>query len=95
VSSQPVDYQLAEFCCCRRWVKAFTRKHDPYWDIPLNENLPQPAIDLPIPAAPAGEAPRPRTGELFDFLPTGAPAGSGALFAGQQITPQKRTAKKK
>lgn len=28
----------------------FTRKYDPYWDIPLNENLPQPVIDLPLPA---------------------------------------------
>ena len=28
-------------------LDAFTRKHDPYWDIPLNENLPQPVIDLP------------------------------------------------
>jgi hypothetical protein len=25
---------------------AFTKKHDPYWDIPLNENLPKPVIDL-------------------------------------------------
>lgn len=31
-------------------LEAFTRKHDPYWDIPLNENLPQPVIDLPIPS---------------------------------------------
>ncbi len=30
-------------------LEAFTKKHDPYWDIPLNENLPQPVIDLPIP----------------------------------------------
>ena len=30
-------------------LEAFTRKYDPYWDIPLNENLPQPVIDLPIP----------------------------------------------
>jgi hypothetical protein len=29
-------------------LDAFTKKHDPYWDIPLNENLPQPVIDLPI-----------------------------------------------
>jgi hypothetical protein len=49
-------------------LDAFTRKHDPYWDIPLNENLPQPVIELPIPqdvpaqqgfglgeAAPAGK----------------------------------------
>ena len=31
-------------------LEAFTRKHDPYWDIPLNENLPQPVIELPLPA---------------------------------------------
>ena len=30
-------------------LEAFTKKHDPYWDIPLNESLPQPVIDLPIP----------------------------------------------
>jgi hypothetical protein len=30
-------------------LEAFTRKHDPYHDIPLDENLPQPVIDLPIP----------------------------------------------
>ena len=30
-------------------LEAFTKKYDPYWDIPLNENLPQPVIDLPIP----------------------------------------------
>jgi hypothetical protein len=26
---------------------AFTKRHEPYWDILLNENLPQPVIDLP------------------------------------------------
>jgi hypothetical protein len=30
-------------------LPAFTKKHDPYHDIPLNENLPQPVINLPIP----------------------------------------------
>jgi hypothetical protein len=30
-------------------LDAFTKKHDPYWDIPLNKSLPQPVIDLPIP----------------------------------------------
>jgi len=30
-------------------LEAFTKKHDPYWDIPLNESLPKPVIDLPIP----------------------------------------------
>jgi len=34
-------------------LDAFTKKHDPYWDVPLNENLPQPVIDLPG-LAPAG-----------------------------------------
>lgn len=29
-------------------LEAFTKKYDPYWDIPLNENLPQPVIDLPV-----------------------------------------------
>lgn len=31
-------------------LEAFTKKHDPYWDIPLNEQLPKPVIDLPIPS---------------------------------------------
>lgn len=28
-------------------LNAFTKKHDPYWDFPLNEALPKPVIDLP------------------------------------------------
>jgi hypothetical protein len=28
-------------------LDAFTKKHDPYWDIPPNENLPPPVIELP------------------------------------------------
>lgn len=76
-------------------LAAFTKKHDPYWDIPLNENLPQPVIDLPIPTAAPGEAPRPTTGELFDFQTTTAPAGSGALFTEQPVASKKRTTKRK
>jgi hypothetical protein len=34
-------------------LEAFIQKHDPYWDIPLNESLPQPVIDLPIPGQEA------------------------------------------
>lgn len=30
-------------------LEAFTKKYDPYWDIPLNEELPKPVIELPIP----------------------------------------------
>ncbi len=37
-------------------LDAFTKQHDPYWDIPLNENLPQPVIDLPILGGPGGES---------------------------------------
>jgi hypothetical protein len=29
-------------------LAAFIKKHAPYWNIPLNENFPQPVIDLPI-----------------------------------------------
>ena len=75
-------------------LEAFTKKHDPYWNIPLNENLPQPMIDLPIPTAAPGEAPRPRTGELFDFQTTTAPAGSGVLFAVQPVTLPRRVRRK-
>lgn len=42
-------------------LDAFTRKHDPYHDIPLNENLPQPVIDLPIPE----ETKKAEQGKLF------------------------------
>jgi hypothetical protein len=28
-------------------IEAFSKLHDPYWDIPLNENLPIPTTDLP------------------------------------------------
>jgi len=30
-------------------IEAFAQKHDPYWDIPLNKNLPQPVLDFEIP----------------------------------------------
>jgi hypothetical protein len=36
-------------------LDAFAKKYDPYWDIPLNESLPKPVIDLPIPAAKEAE----------------------------------------
>lgn len=37
-------------------LEAFCQKHDPYWDIPLVETLPEPVIDLPT-----GELPAPAT----------------------------------
>ena len=41
-------------------LAAFTRKHDPYSDVPLNENLPQPVIELPIAADLVAEKSRRR-----------------------------------
>ena len=34
-------------------LDAFVKANDPYHDIPLNENLPKPAIELQIPGGPA------------------------------------------
>ena len=45
-------------------LEAFCRKHDPYWDIPLNESLPKPVIDLPIPSAAEGELFREKSGQM-------------------------------
>jgi hypothetical protein len=66
------SYRKAPELCLARFdelkqlgLDKFTRKYDPYWDIPLNENLPQPVIDLPIP----GEAKEDGDGE---FRLTGA-----------------------
>ena len=33
----------------------FVEKYDPYWDVPLNESLPQPVIDLPGMAETSGQ----------------------------------------
>ena len=46
---------LAKFDELKRiCVDAFTKKYDPYWDIPLNESLPKPVIELPTPAEQRG-----------------------------------------
>jgi len=54
-------------------LDAFTKKHDPYWDIPLNESLPKPVIDLPIPAGAASDAGG--RGPLFAGLDPDEPGG--------------------
>ncbi len=46
-------------------LEAFTQRHDPYWDIPLNQNLPQPVIELPA-LAPATDEPKPAQ-QVLDF----------------------------
>ena len=46
-------------------LDAFTKKHDPYWDIPLNENLPQPVIDLPVAEAEQSTVGDPALGPQF------------------------------
>ena len=49
------SYPKAPALCLARFdelaeigLDAFTRKWDPYWDVPVNEGLSEPAIDLPI-----------------------------------------------
>jgi hypothetical protein len=42
-------------------LKAFIQEHDPYWEVPLNENLPQPVVDLAIPGQASASL-----GPLFD-----------------------------
>ena len=50
------SYSKAPYLCLEAFdelyevgIEAFTKKYDPYWDIPLNENLPKPVLDLKIP----------------------------------------------
>jgi len=38
-------------------LEAFAEKHDPYWDIPLNEDLPQPTVEMPGFAGPNDRSP--------------------------------------
>jgi hypothetical protein len=60
-------------------LESFTQKHDPYWDIPLNESLPKPVIDLPMPggASPAQTS----HGSLF--------AGAGVADAPNPSMPER------
>jgi hypothetical protein len=66
-------------------LEAFTKKHDPYWDIPLNEDLPQPVIDIPIRSEPMAS----EQGGLF----TGK--GSGAGTQGPRPSAEKRRGRKR
>jgi hypothetical protein len=74
------SYRKAPELCLARFdelkqigLETFTRKHDPYWDIPLNENLPQPVIDLPIP----GDTQETDDGGAFRLTGTAKPAKRG------------------
>lgn len=48
-------------------LDAFTKRYDPYWDIPLNESLPKPVIDLPLAEDGASE------GQAAEFRLTSDP----------------------
>jgi hypothetical protein len=63
-------------------LDAFTKKYDPYWDIPLNENLPQPVIDIPIPGA---ESVVREQEELFG----GKESGAGSQDSGRSTAKQR------
>jgi hypothetical protein len=66
------NYSKAPELCLARFdelkaigLDAFTKKHDPYWDIPLNENLSQPVIDLPVAEAEQSTVGDPALGPQF------------------------------
>ena len=74
-------------------LAAFTKKHDPYWDIPLVETLPRPVIDLPVAVAvaeapPAGSPPTAEDSATPAAAPTSASATQLPLIAGE--SPRKR-----
>lgn len=94
------SYKKAPELCLARFdelkklgLEKFTRKHDPYWDIPLNENLPQPVIDLPIPTDEAAE----QTADGHWKGPTGQISflSPGPLFDQKGDSPPKRGRRKK
>lgn len=58
-------------------LEAFCQKYDPYWDIPLNESLPRPVIDLPIPGEVEALPGSPEQGRLFHDATQGQLFGSG------------------
>jgi hypothetical protein len=72
-------------------IDEFSCKHDPYWDVPLNENKPEPVIKLAIPGQ-AGT----RLGPLFDGIsaesmeqdqaPTRASASTAVLPTRPRVT---------
>jgi hypothetical protein len=62
------SYPKAQFICLEAFdelreigFEEYAHKYDPYWDIPLNQSLPKPVIDLAIPGQ-AGSG----LGPLFD-----------------------------
>jgi hypothetical protein len=74
------SYRKAPELCLARFdelktlgLDEFTRKYDPSWDIPLNENLPQPVIDLPIPGEATDDGRGTKEEAEGEFRLTGAP----------------------
>ena len=64
--------------------KAFARKHDPYWDIPLNEDLPQPVLDVEIPGRDGmGQA---GLGPLFESPSAAASSAEIAASTAHTVT---------
>jgi hypothetical protein len=68
-------------------LEPFTRKYDPYWDIPLNEKLPEPIIKIPISAS------RNETQHTLDFnseRPTRRATTAGHADGGDELTQKLR-----
>jgi len=67
-------------------LEAFTKKHDPYWDIPLNENPPQPDPDVSAAIEKALKAANNGKEGKVDLLGNPVPTD---LF-GKEIVPRRR-----
>jgi len=63
---------------------AYRKKHDPYWDIPLNEYLPKPTIVLPIPGEELDS--QGGLGPLFDGIREVEAAGRPSVRRPAQVT---------
>jgi hypothetical protein len=67
-------------------IEAFVKKYDPYWGIPLNENLPQPVLDLEIPGQTG--IVQASLGPLFDSTAASVAPAEIGMFATRAATPK-------
>jgi hypothetical protein len=71
-------------------LEAFCRRHDPYWDIPLNESLPEPAIDFPDLHTGDGSVASIERGGQLTFVPP----DYGPLFRTESVVAERSVSAK-
>jgi hypothetical protein len=66
------SYPQAPALCLARFdelravgLDAFTKRWDPYWDVPLNESLPEAVIELPTLTTQPGSLTMGQTDQVF------------------------------